>query len=310
MVPPGFRSEEVPPDQAPLQWLAATVSQDNSFALSVVNTIYTGLTGDEPLTQPLNSSDPMYLAKVHAFEAQQYTFQDLASRFRNSNYDLRILIKEMVKTPWFRAIDVEDDMTDERIEELQAMGSARVLPPEALDRKIIATTGIQWMRNDSPALLDANNYKFFFGGIDSINVTTRLTELNAVMNNIADRMANEIACQATAADMSLPTGDRLLFPYVEQGDSSEQAVRDNIAYLHEHVLGETLPEGDPELERTYQVFKAVLDDGLKKMESGAYGPGIPGPCQAGGLTEDATYTTQAWQAVVTYLLSDYRFLYE
>ena len=154
------------------------------------------------------------------------------------------------------------------------MGSARVLPPEALDRKIIATTGIQWMRGESPALLDPDNYKFFFGGIDSINVTTRLTELNAVMNNIADRMANEIACQATAARHG---PGRPVSVFSSRTWSRATPAKPRFARTSRTSTNtyweRRLPEGDPELERTYQVFLAVLEDGTEKMESGEYGPG-------------------------------------
>ena len=322
MVPPGYQGEMIDGDSAPLPWLAQRLADDNKFSVSVVYTVYKGLTGAEPLNQPLDSTDPNYLAKVRAYEAQDYTFKDLASRFENSNYDLRVLIKAFVKTPWFRAVNVDTELTDERVVELETMGSSRVLPPEALDRKIRATVGFQWMRGGSAALLDPDNYRFFYGGIDSINVTTRLDAMNGVMNNIATRMANEVACQATAFDLSRPTGERLLFPYVESTDGldSETAIRDNIAYLHEHVLGEYLGDGDPELERTYQLFKAVVENGQKNLETGDYGVNLPGACQAttdritgdpmSGIVDDPDYTVRAWTAVISYLMSDYRYLFE
>jgi hypothetical protein len=319
MVPPGYKDEEITNDDEPLPWLADRITNDPGFALSVVYTVHKGLTGDDPLIQPLDSSDPNYLALVRAFDAQDYTFKDLAARFENSNYDFRVLLKGYVKTHWFRAIDMDRDLDEERWTELLPMGSSRVLPPEALDRKIIATVGFEWMRNGTSALNDVENYKFFYGGIDSVNVTTRLDEMNGVMANISTRMANEIGCQATAFDLSRPTAERLLFPYVEPADGleNEAAIRDNIKYLHQHVLGENLDDNHPELERTFQVFKAVVEHGQEEIEAGNEGTTLLGQCSTDpttgnptSVTEDPGYSVRGWQAVITYLVSDYRFLFE
>ena len=330
MVPPGYKDEEIPAEEMDrsLQWLADRVTRDRKFSLSVVHIVYKGLTGEDPLLEPLDSSDLYYVERIRAFEAQDYTFKQVANAFENSAYDFRVLVKELIKTPWFRAVDLEQLPDDGRMVELETMGSSRVLPPEALDRRIVSTLGFQWTRNGASALLSTNNYKFFFGGIDSINVTSRLTEMNGVMSNIANRMANEMSCQATGWDFTKAPEERLLFPYVEPTDTpdidaSETAIRNNIQYLHEHLLGESLSLDDPELERTFQLFKKVYENGQTGLLSGDYGTGLPGPCQATTdrvtgdalpadqqVVEDPDYTVRAWMAVVSYLIGDYRFLYE
>ncbi|MCB9567946.1 MAG: hypothetical protein H6710_12180 [Myxococcales bacterium] len=327
MVPPGFNEETIDGEedqQRALQWLAERVVKDDGFGLAVVYTLYEGLTGSPPLRQPLDVNDPDYLSKVRAFEAQDYTFKKLAQAFRAGNYEFRTLVKELIKTPWVRAINVEGELSDDRATELAPMGSSRALPPEILDRKIIAAVGFQWTRNGTSALSDENNYRFFYGGIDSINVTTRLKEINGVMNNIVERMANEVACRATAPDLSLPQEDRLLFPHVELYDEPGQAdakIRKNIQHLHARILGEHLEIDDPEITRTFDLFKAVLDEGRTGLESTAYQVTLPTPCQGNtnpitgeviddGIVEDADYKVRAWMAVLTYLLGDYEFLYE
>jgi hypothetical protein len=87
------------------------------------------------------------------------------------------------------------------------------------------------------------------------------------------------------------------------------------------LLGETLSEGDPELDRTYALFVETLREGRAGIGQGAITTALPGPCQSArdhwtgekvnhGLSKDDTYAVRAWMAVVSYLLADYKFLYE
>ena len=78
-------------------------------------------------------------------------------------------------------------------------------------------------------------------------------------------------------------------------------------YLHKHILGEQLSVTDSELIRTYDLFVAVRD-----MTTGN---NIPVDCDTGlnssnPVRVDADRTVRPWMAVVAYLLSDYKFLYE
>ncbi len=329
MVPPGYQDAAIDSEEDRLRalpWIAERVAEDDGFALSVVYTLFQGLTGDAPLHQPLDASDPNYRAKVRAFEAQDATFKQLAQVFVDSDYDFRALAKAMVKTPWLRAKDVAGEPTAERLIELAPLGSSRSLSPELLDQRIRAAFGFQWTRNGASALLADANYRFFYGGIDSINVTTRLKELSGVMNNIAERMAGEVACRATAPDLSLPAAERRLFPFVELHHEpteglGEAEIRRNIQHLHEHLLGERLEADDHELDSTYQLFTLVLKAGRGSIVAGDATSALPAPCKGlenpidgkpieGGIADDPDYKVRAWMAVITYLLGDYEFLYE
>jgi len=332
MRPPGFEDIQIPyeANQTALQWLVPHLVADEKFALSVVHTVYTGLTGQEPLLEPIDADAPDYLQRIKAFEAQDYTFKQIAQAFSEQNQEIRVVFKELVKTEWYRAVDSEVPLSDERTAELQDMGTAHLLSPEMLHRRIIATTGVPWRRGDTSVLLSADFFKFFYGGIDSASVTTRLTEMNGVMANIADRMSNEVACLATANDFAKPVDQRLLFPLVERGalpgtPEGDDAIRANVQHLHEHLLGEVLDDDDPEIDRTIALFEAVLDDGRTRLVDpiAPLPTALAGACQstmdpATGMpwppgmevVEDADYTVRAWMAVVTYLLGDYRYLYE
>lgn len=331
MRPPGFEEEQIPYDQSrtALQWLVPRLVEDEKFALSVVHTMYTGLTGQEPLLEPIDDKAPDYLQRIKAYEAQDYTFKKIAQDFAEGGHELRIVVKGLVKTEWFRATDSEVPLSPERASELADMGTAHLLSPEQLHRRIIATTGYAWKRGDSNVLLSTDFFKFFYGGIDSASVTQRLTDMNGVMANIGERMSNEVACIATANDFAKPTDQRLLFPLVERGvlpgtPEGDEAIRANIHYLHEHLLGEALDDDDPEVDRTVALFEALLNDGREKMLDPAapLPTTIAGACQATmdatgmplppelAVVEDPDYTVRAWMATITYLLGDFRYLYD
>jgi hypothetical protein len=151
-------------------------------------------------------------------------------------------------------------------------------------------------------------------------------------------MANEMACWTVAGDFAKDPSDRKMFPFVEIGFEPEDvngfevsgassAIRANIQYLHQRLLGEFVDLDDPEIDRTYDLYLEVWKDGRDKMalppEQGGYSPGLPGQCQATTdfwtgeplaperqIINDDTYTVRAWMAVISYLLADYRFLHE
>jgi hypothetical protein len=154
------------------------------------------------------------------------------------------------------------------------------------------------------------------------------------MAGVANRMANEMACGITAYDFTRAADKRTLFPKVTleavplgpTGDEIPDAIADikaNIQDLHERILGEKLELEDPEIERTYQLFLDTWKDGTANLAAGEEDPWLSWWCQARvdpntqvelpeaeRLGEDPNYTVRAWMAVITYLLSDYSFLYE
>lgn len=332
MVAPGFGQTELPYEESPraLSWLAEQMIEDPKFSLAMVHLVFTGLTGQEPLDEPMELEDVDYLARIRAFEAQDYVFKKVAEGFVASGYDLRFIIKELVKTHYFRAVSTTAELDEQRYMELADMGTARLLSPEALHRRLVATLGVGWQRNGADALLSGDHFKFFYGGIDSVSVTDRLTDMNGVMANVADRMANEMACKMTAADFTRPPEERVLFPEVEAtavpgAPGAEAAIRANLVYMHDHLLGEALASDDPEIDRSYGVWKAVWDDGQAGLllPENPYPTALPNPCRATvdpatgeaipaeqQITDDPDYTVRAWMAVTTYMLGDFRFLYE
>jgi hypothetical protein len=316
MLPPGFSGMDMPADAYPasMQWLGQQIADDPRFARAVVQTIYTGLTGERALQAPTDPAAANYAAQLRAFEIQDFIFKKISAAFIQSGYDLRTVVTELVRTPYFRAINVEP-LDEQRKLELANVGAVRLVTPEQLHRRIAAATGYAW-RNLLPR---GRPYNMMYGGIDSDVVTERLTAVNGVMTNVAERMANEMACLATAQDFTKPAEDRTLFPAVEVEHLpglDDEAIRANIVYLHDRLLLERLDANDPEVERTYQLFVSVLEDGQSGLDEGWYDSTLLSNCQASNaeldvqIVEDPDYTVRAWMAVVAAMLGDFRFLYE
>ncbi len=348
MLPPGYGNEKMPTSEYPkaLNWMAKKIAADPKFATAAIQVMYQGLSGDEVLKPPRDPSEEGYLEGIRATDMQTAIFDGISEKFVESNYNLKTIVKEIVKTPYYRAYNAAG-LDETRKVELSNLGTGRLLTPEQLNRKIEAVTGLPWRDGGSPdgneLLVDMDQYRIFYGGIDSDTVVERITEPNGIMANVAKRMANEIACWSTAADFTREAGDRNLFPFVDQGFKPEDAngfevpaaasaIRANIQFLHAKLLGEYLDQNDPEINRTYELFLNVwkegqrglnnqIDDGMDNVGP-EYGVQLPGQCAAQtdfwtgadlgerAVTQDPDYTIRAWIAVMSYLLSDYRFLHE
>jgi hypothetical protein len=345
MRPPGFGSEQVPYDQFPtsIQWLGSRVAQDARFSLAAVFAVYHALTGQTPMTAPTDPTQPDYAASLHAYLGQYYTFDAIAKEFEASKQNLKVVVKGIVKSPYFRAVNLPAEPSGDDVPRLAELGTGRFLPPEALNDKITSLLGFPWRPNFKSRdwLLDQYQYRILYGGIDSGTIISRITSPNGVMANVADRMANEMACLAVPHDFFLPKEKRALFPYVDVTYEPEDAngfpvgparaaIRENIRHLHARLLGEWLDDSDPEIERTYELFHATWKEGKDKMaavdpttQKPVLPKNLPWACtvqkdywtdkdlpDAQKLVNDETYTIRAWMAVVSYMLGDWAFLSE
>lgn len=339
MEAPGFGKEEMTVDEsaAAPQWTAARIAADPRFVQAMVRWVYLGLMGRAPLDYPSDTSADNYPALLAAWNAQDSTFRTIGSKFEKAKFDLRVVFREIMLSPYYRAESANTKLASDRAVELAELGTGRLSTPMLLSRKIEAVTGLPWTRGYDQNDQLMTNYHILYGGIDSESVTKRLTSPNGVMASVAWRMANEVSCNSVATDFKRAEADRHLMRFVTLDDMPETAsgdeipaaverIKQNIQYLHAHVLGEDLEAGDPEIDRTYQLFvetwregKGFVDDELDTTVGEwmvyqcqaridlATGEDLPDDQQ---LRTDPNYTIRAWMAVVTYLLSDYKFLYE
>lgn len=315
-----------------VQWLAAQIAADPRFDGALVRLLYKGLTRREPLPAPGAGATA---AEIEAYQAEAEVLGDIKEAYIADGRKLKTLVREIVLSPYWRAAGLDDTAFAQVHAET---GAAQLLTPELLHRKIGALLGFEWrgpldqystaIKSSSTArLLNGRTYyQQLYGGIDSFSVTERLGDPNGLMAKVQERMANELACYAVPDDFLSAKAQRRLFPLVETtttlGDAQNQsAVRANIQHLHRYLLGEQLALDSPEIAETYALFSAVLQDGKNRIGTGET-TALPSRCvrtkdlltgatlSGGGLRTDPNYTIRAWMAVVAYLLTDYRFLYE
>lgn len=338
MFPPGYGSDEMTLDEYPyaLSWLGDRIARDPRFVRAAVQQVFTALTGQKPLAYPADPDAEGFGARLRAWEAQDQFFRTTGEAFvgADSSYNLKRVFKSVILSPYFRAANATGPVSAERALELSAIGTGLLETPEVLSRKISAVVGLPWSRgyDKNPWLL--TDYEVLYGGIDSDTVVDRLRTPNGVMASVQWRMANEVACASTAWDFSRPANERSLFPFVNPADvpeddmgavnaAAEPLIHQNLQYLHQRILGESLAADSPELERTYQLFLATWTEGRAAVKAKTEGDSLTYACRARvdpltgldlaegqKLEKDANYAVRAWSAVITYLLSDYQFLYE
>jgi hypothetical protein len=329
MAPPGFGDQELPAAERPraLSWLARQTVADPRYRVATVRMVLERLTGLEPLTALTAGTDPELLA---ALAQQDAWVQRVGDEFVARDHDIKYVIEQVVRSRYFRATGELGAAPGA----LHHAGTAKLLSPEELDRKIIGTLGFPWRdRTDRDNLLLAE-YRMLYGGIDSFSITERLRDPNGVMASVVQRMATKMSCEVVPRDFLLPKEQRRLFPHVDQDwaplteqgfavPEAEALIRENIRWLHYRLLGEELSPGAAEEQATYELFLATWQEGRAAVLAGELDDDLPSDCRAtadfwtgeslpSALRNEADddYLQRAWMAVVAYLLTDYRFLFE
>ncbi|MFO1042573.1 MAG: DUF1592 domain-containing protein [Planctomycetaceae bacterium] len=306
----GFEGESMPPEErwrAP-QWLGQRVVKDPRFPIAMVEHVYYILFGRKVLQLPEDIDDPMFNARRRGYVAQRQLIEQVASRFVQENFNLKVAFKALINSEFYRVDGLAVATADpQRRAELDDVGLTRLLSPEQTERKLNAIFGKRWGRLE-------DSMKVLYGGIDSITVTERNADPSGAMGAIQRLLANDVACFHVARDFRREASERLLFPRIEPADlpgddAANLKIKQAIVDLHQRILGQDRPLDHPEIERTFQLFTGVLAD-IKAQ--GRFEPRETYYC--GGReefrTEDPHYTIRAWRGVVTYLLRQHEFLYE
>jgi len=312
MFPPGREGEPLPPAEKwrSLQWLGEKTAKDPRFAVAMVEHVYYLLFGRRVLSAPQDIDEAYFTQNRRAYAVQRREIRDIAARFVKSGFNLKAVVKAWALSPFYRVDGLgKAGLDPARKAELDDVGVVRMLTPEALERKVLAIFGKPWGR------LQSEEYRILYGGIDSQAVTERALDPSGAMGAIQRILSNDVACKNVALDFSRPPAERRLFPDIGIDDvpdgapEHEAKIRKTLVHLHDVLLGRKREAGDVEVERSYRLFKALVDEaaatkGMSKQESYS--------CTAvrEKRTEDPHYTVRAWRAVVTYLLRQDDFLYE
>ena len=316
MFGPGLDGEDLPAKEKwrSLPWLGERTAKDPRFAVAMVKHVWYILTGRRPLLPPEDIDDLMFAAKRRAYRAQRDEIETIATRFVESNFNLKVVFKELAKSQFYRADGLATAVKNpRRLAELDDVGVARLLTPEQLERKLHAIFGAKWGRLNK----QESKLGILYGGIDSKEITQRNVEPSGAMGAIQRILANDLACQHVATDFNRPAKERRLFPGIEThvvpgvNAEADQQIQVAIVHLHDLLLGRFDKPDAPEVKATYELFAGIIKDaksrtGIQPLES-YY-------CQSGREVTprdpDPHYTIRAWRGVVTYLLRQHEFLYE
>lgn len=327
MPQPGFGTrvvDNVAQYPTALQWLSGQLTSDSRFAMSALSNVYQGIIGQTPLAYPA-SDGPDFEGKVKAWREQNRIFQSVLNSFANSGNNVKEIFKGLIMSPIYRT----DAAHDLQAGEMEPFGTGRLVTPEAMARQIPATSGIRWARGDRADAM-TTDYNILYGGIDSENVVKRLTSPNALIANVGQRMANEVSCYSVAWDFLKPAAQRVLFPYIEVSQvpedvngfavpNSVENIKKNIHHLHKRFWGERIEISDAEVERTYNLFLETYRELLKSKNTAMpyecqgrwdQDTGAALPANMIGITDDKYYTVRSWMAVVTYMMLDWKYLYQ
>ncbi len=311
-------------DDTRLQWLGQEFVQDPRFARAILKTLYKGITGHEVLAAPEDANEKA----LAAYNAQRGVFSAMEAEFIASDFNLKTLIRALVKSPYFR-IDGLNDGEDEAL--YGTSSTAHMLTPEQLHRKIIATTSREWKVGNSSVLLDSNQYRDLYGGINSSDVVERNYDPNGLVVSVQARLANQMSCQLIAKEFFKTAGQRSLLPLVEMsvGERNAQGniiagdvalIRQNIEHIQSLMLGRVDPTFTEDL---YDVFHMTQDLGLSIIQNDSGHRNLPYECRVTRdpdtdeslpsdqrITSDPNYVIRSWMAVTRIIFNDYQYLYE
>ena len=282
-----------------------------------------------PYPQDTTAAD--FEDKLVAWQAQDAFLRTTSELLEKNKFNAKVVVKQIIKSPYFRAAAGTNPSTTQ----LTDIGTGHLLPPEMLNRKIHAITGAWWgdynddgTHNDRLSRETYQNYFILYGGMDSDSVISHIKQPNGTVAAVATRMANEMSCGLTAFDFTRSADQRRFFPLVDRNvvpesagsevAGSVKAIKQNIAYLHHLFLGENLKEGDAEVERTYKLFLdtwhelgAAQSPDLQWWCQGRWDPTTGKDLdQAVIIDSDPDFTIRSWMAVMSYLMMDYKFIYE
>ena len=232
---PGFNGLVAPDAENSVQWLAEQIVADDRIAEATVNFWWPAIMGIEIATPPEDESDSDFEGILLASNTQTAEVERLAEAFRagiagGDPYNLKDLLVEIVLSPWFRAESVSDD-DPVRSMALQSAGVERLLTPEELAWKTQAITGYSWGRwiptswkleygNSVNRLIDSDEYRLLYGGIDSGAVTERADDMTATMAAVAQSHALASSCAIVQREFLLwPDENRSLFGRIDQNVS-------------------------------------------------------------------------------------------
>src|SRR5690606_1193307 len=101
--------EDIPKSEFPgaLEWLAPRLAKDPRFVIAAVQMAFRALTGNEPLLYPSDPEDPLYTAKLRAWEAQDALLRQIGEEFVADDYNFKTALIGVIMSPYFRGLSID-----------------------------------------------------------------------------------------------------------------------------------------------------------------------------------------------------------
>jgi len=339
---PGMGEEVVPPYRRSesVRWLAEKIVEGEQFPQAIARQVYRILLERPPLTEPLGG-EPYADSYAKIYSAQQSFLQRAASVFKEHEQDLRILIKAVVKSPWYRANGYSDPSpppVGARRYELSQMGRSGLVDPITLNIKLYETTGYRWYSGRLWQLGPRATPFYYMGGWQSYMGGERTKVPSTLALNTQRYMALVSSCEMIPYEFWLMNHHsdqvRRLLPFIDDDTSLfdeegfidpdvEARVRDNLSYLMYWLWDQRVAEDDIELEELFDYFVATTQAGQERIDSGEEFWWLSWSCRGDYdhemqqtipndqvVATDRNYTVRAWQAMLYVFLADSLFVLE
>jgi len=238
---------------------------------------------------------------------------------------------EMIMSPWFRASTSVEGLSSDEFIKFEDIGVGRLLTPEELAAKTKALIGFSWgqsdeFSNNTRGYIDTRYnhlkypYRVLYGGINSSGIVERSRELTALMSNIALRQALSVSCSAVILDFKRNKEQRLFLNVVDMTDTpitaqGEAQIKEQIIALHQRFLGESLTIESDELLASYQFFLDSWqlrsdNDNSRVLTADQICEAPEGVNFDDSDFDDMNYTQASWIRMLSYIMTDYKYLHE
>jgi hypothetical protein len=308
---PGFQMDAIPEVDGwrRLQWLGTQAASDPRFALAMAEHAYYILTQDRVLTAP-QEGDENERAMRKGFAAQRKAITEAAIDFRDSQFNLKVLFKSLINSRFYGADGLDTPVDDPvRLAELASLGLGALVTPEQLFRRAKVIFGARLPMDRANPDQRRSTY-LLYGGIDHAEITTRAVIPNGAIGALMRIHAHRISCQVALREFwGLQAEGVSLFPFVDHTTTDELAIRDNLVWLHQLILGQYLNRDDPEINRSFTLFQDTVRDGASRVVANEEDRRLVYDCRAlQEVPDDPDYLMRGWQAVVHYLVLRPEFL--
>jgi hypothetical protein len=323
---PGMNGKPAPDASNSLQWLAQQIVADPRFPVATVEFWWPAVMGRALLKAPEDPQLPNYNEELEAFSLQRYEVNKLAGAFVQNQFKLKVLLREMVLSPWFASGEVVSQ--NAKLFSVARLGTRRLLTPEELDGKTKSLFGYSVMEEEITNILPTTGtfvsdfVNIALGGIDSYQVKSRAREVSSLSLAAFEQHAAGVACVVSEIEAETVDGQRQYLNTVDFSstptDSEElRAVLVNL-YSRLHGRSVAAESGDVELlvDLLLEAQSTHVSTGPCHLWDNIVYAKLADDLDTRGVRQPANTTpveqanTWAWRLIFDYMVAHYDYINE